>query len=268
MIGVVIGSSLADEDVPALDPSPTAVASPTATPSAAPSPSPFVTAPPTPTEAGDPEVTTASIASQSPPEDGRPAVEIDLVFPELTGLADGGVQERVNGTIRAAMEQEVEAFTMSVGETAGGDGMPPLGLTSRYTVGILTPGVLSVVLPVQTYTGGAHPYTVVRTFTFDLATGEERGLTDLFESGILERVSELVVERIDDEHGTGDWAAEGAAPTEEALGRFMLTPEHLQVWFDEYQVGPYAIGTPSVDVPYDELRDLVPADGLVASIVG
>lgn len=270
-LGVVAGVQLADGGDPLVEPSPTPV--PTDTPTASPAPAtPSPTAPtttPTPADEGAeaPSVEIVTISSSEPAADDRPAIEIDVDHPRVVGLDNGDVQERVNRAIAQEMQAAVEEFREAASEPAQGD-TPPYGIWSGVTVGAVDPTVLSALVPVTTYLGGAHPYTVVRTFTFDLTTGERLELTDLFEDGILERVSELAVAAIQEEYATGDWAEEGAAPTNESLGRFVLTAEHLQIWFDNYQVGPYAIGTPSVDIPYTELDELIPPGGIVARLAG
>lgn len=263
----MVGTQLADPGEPLVEPSPTPV--PTATPTASPtSPAPSPTASPSPSPTAPdveaPSVEIASLSSSAPPSEGRPAIEVDVDYPQLVGLADEDVQDGVNRSITEAMQAEVDAF-VAAAEPAQED-TPPHSIWSNVTVGAVDPTVVSTVVPVTTYQGGAHPYTIVRTFTFDLTTGGQLELTDLFGDGILERVSELAIERIQEEYGTGDWAEEGAGPTNESLGRFVLTAGHLQIWFDNYQVGPYAIGTPSVDIPYAELDEFIPPDGIVAQL--
>lgn len=273
--GIAVGWAIADDGDPSPAPSPTALPepspvdppSPSPSPTSSPSPTPSPSPSPSPDAADPPEVVAATISEELPASDGRPPTDVDVEYPQVTGLADADVQERVNTTLTDAMQAEVEAFLDAAADPAAGPG-PGYGIQARYTVGAVTPRVLSAAVTLTSYTGGAHPYTVVRAFTFDLDDGEQLGLTDLFEPGVLERVSATAVERIQDEYATGEWAEEGAAPTEESLGRFVLTPDRLRIWFDNYQVGPYAIGTPSVEIPYTELADLVPPDGIVAHLTG
>lgn len=267
-IGILAGVQLVDGGDPLVETSPTPAPTSTTAPPAAPSPTVSPTSP-TPADEGgeDPSVEVVTVSSSEPAADGRPATEVDLDYPQVVGLADGDVQERVNRTIADEMQAAVEEFRDAASEPAQGD-TPPYGIWSGVTVGVVDPTVVSTLVPITTYLGGAHPFTVVRTFTFDLTTGERLELTDLFEDGILERASELAVAAIEEEYATGDWAQEGAAPTNESLGRFVLAAEHLQIWFDNYQVGPYAIGTPSVDIPYTELDDLIPPEGIVARLAG
>ena len=43
---------------------------------------------------------------------------------------------------------------------------------------------------------------------------------------------------------------------------FLLTPEGLDLQYDPYAIGPYSMGTPTITISYDRLRDVLKPDYL------
>lgn len=141
----------------------------------------------------------------------------------------------------------------------------PLG--RDYELGIdyvryVAPATVSYVFTAHEDTLGAHPNTYFRTFTFDLANGEQLALGNLFTPGsaYLEELSQatrdILAARIG-EFSDEDMLRAGTAPTEENFSAFYLTEAGLVILFAPYQIGPYALGTHEVVIPYAELRDIL-----------
>ncbi len=237
-------------------------------PTAGVSPTPLTSSPtgpsPEPVEAAAPKVTDAAITEAPATSAGVP-LDINVHYPVVSGLPDD-VARTVNERFMADARAAVAAFRDEADQAGAAHEGPSYFFGVEMHPALVTPQLLSVRFMHQSYTGGAHGTAYVTTRTVDLDSGETRTLTDLFGDGILDRVSSTAITAIQDEYGTGDWAAEGAAPDAALLSRFVLTPDALEVWFDSYQVGPFAIGTPHVTIPYAQLADLVPDDGPVARI--
>lgn len=152
------------------------------------------------------------------------------------------------------------------------DGFPPGLLDVRATTGSVTTSLLSVAFTVTSmHHGMAHPETTVEAFTFDLSTGRQLALPELFLPGpdVHATVSAQVIPRLVaalDPSGDG-WAEagvrEGAAPDPDLLRRFVVDEAGLTLHFDQYQVAPGAAGPQTVTLDWDGLLELLPPSQLL-----
>lgn len=128
---------------------------------------------------------------------------------------------------------------------------------------------ISIVLHYGGYSGGAHGYENLISFNYNLKNKKELKLNDILinETNYLEFVSEesrkILIDRFANikEGEMGDSTKEaieeyknniidsikiGTKPEEENFSVFTFDNKKINIYFAEYQVGPYAIGTPIV----------------------
>jgi hypothetical protein len=192
---------------------------------------------------------------------------VDIHYPQLEGPAKG--IEAFNARAREVAEGWAAGFKKNLAEVA--DMPKPVKSSSvvdgGFTVLSAANGVISVRLTGMSYLeGAAHPSHSIATLTYDLRTGKEVALGDLFTPGsdYLGAISAFCLKKLNhDDLATGEWRA-GAAPKAENYARWNITPDGLLVSFDEYQVGPYAIGQPEVLVPRADLAAVARGGGALA----
>lgn len=136
-----------------------------------------------------------------------------------------------------------------------------------------TDEVVSVLFYVDGYRwGAAHGFHYPRVLNYDLKRGRVLKLADLFRPGseYLETLSRICREDLSRQltkHFTEvDSWAEGADPTPENYGAWVLTPRGLVVIFKEYQVASYAEGEPKVLIPYARLKEIINPRGVLAAL--
>jgi hypothetical protein len=194
--------------------------------------------------------------------------EINLRYPRLEGSAKG--VEGFNARARAIADGWAAEFKKNLADVA--DMPKPVksssAIDSLFTFQGESAGVVSVRLTAMSYfEGAAHPSHPVATLTYDLRAGKEVALGDVFAPGsdYLGAIAAFCLKKLaHDDLATGEWAA-GAAPKAENYARWNLTPEGLLITFDEYQVGPYAVGQPEVLVPRADLVAVARKGGPLAS---
>lgn len=123
-------------------------------------------------------------------------------------------------------------------------------------------GILAVLFQITFYSAGAaHPGHYSVALNYDLRSGEEIHLEDLFEpgAGYLEALSEYCISDLTS-RGVLAWE-EGALPESNNYRVWNITPDGLRITFDEYQVASYAAGPQTVLVPYSALDALLRAGG-------
>ena len=199
-----------------------------------------------------------------------PNYRYDVKVPRLVGLADAAMAARINDAVAGQATAAIDKFVKDSADAPAAGGSQPSGLDGDYEVTLLDARAYSVKLRLSAYqAGAAHPGTTLYAFTFDLRSGHRVRLADLFRPGsaYLPRLSELSRQQLAATLGPdadADQVEAGTQPTEDNFAGWALRPHELEITFGEYQVGPYALGTPKVAIPYRSLAALV-APGSVVS---
>lgn len=135
---------------------------------------------------------------------------------------------------------------------------------------------LSLTLDEYTYTGGAHGSAGSSSLLFDVRTGRRGGLQDLLrDEAAIAAFHGLVAEKLLDQYNDAlfeDQAAQLRLYVSDRsrqlerwrLGEigyatgttFTMTPSGVRVLFQQYEVAPYAVGMPTVDLPFSEWSSL------------
>ncbi len=117
--------------------------------------------------------------------------------------------------------------------------------------------------------GAAHPGTHTRTVTYDLETGSDVRLAELFLPGsdYLERIAKYCIAQLSTRDIDFDSFSSGASPLPENYGNWNITAEGLLITFDEYQVAPYAAGAQEVTIPFAELQSVIDPQGPLAEFI-
>lgn len=217
-----------------------------------------------------PEFHTESLTGR----DAQLGYEYQVDYPQLAGLADPKVQDSVNAVLKAVgtdqVKEFVDALTKDPVSTIAGD--QPSTLDVNPDTSLLSPDLASIVFDVSMYSSGAaHPAGFILTHTFDLHTGKELQLGDLFLPGskFLDEIAAISRADLADQLGgpLDDVGIQGSAPDLQNYQSWLLSPTGLRIIFGEYQVGPYAIGTPSIDIPWAKLQDVVDTNGPLRTLL-
>ncbi|NDD64210.1 MAG: DUF3298 domain-containing protein [Acidobacteria bacterium] len=140
------------------------------------------------------------------------------------------------------------------------DQLPASSLDIDHQIVAATPELLSILLTVYTYSGGAHPNSQSLALTWDLRRNAMVELADLFLPGssygrIISEYCRRELRRLD--LGNPEWFARGTSFSQENYQRWNPTRAGLRITFDTYQVAAYAQGSFEVTVPWSLLRPLL-----------
>ncbi|WP_082818548.1 DUF3298 and DUF4163 domain-containing protein [Bhargavaea cecembensis] len=173
--------------------------------------------------------------------------KIDLVYPQVTGLANPTAQSAINLQI-------ITEFTRLAKEL--GYGNPNLvEMVGYYEVKTNERGVLSLLLVVYSFTGGAHGLTLAKGLTFDVHTGRRYRLGDLFktDSNYTDVLSGIIGGLIK------EWEVPVLEPFEKISPDqdFYLADHSLTVFFQLYELTPYVYGFPYFPIPLKSLESII-----------
>jgi hypothetical protein len=207
-------------------------------------------------------------------------LEVNLKIPVIAGMADTGLQSRLNTLFESSAAERKKAITEQareyVEEAARGDfPLWTFQLYSDYRVTCNRNGLLSITCEFYEYTGGAHGMTFRNSYNIDLSTGRQLALKDLFKEDtdykeIINREIERQIAADPDKFFTGEeWGfktisdnqafyLEDAGTAEDGVSPAGNVPG-LVVYFDLYEIAPYAAGFPEFKIPWNLFGDTVQA---------
>ncbi len=166
-----------------------------------------------------------------------PGVEVH--YPIVYGLPSPAAQEKMNAAIRSLAGEMIEA--QRTGQAASGGGTTTM--TGLYEIKTNERGALSLTLSNYAYTApAAHGITLLRSLTFDAATGKSYTLADLFRNGtpfkevvdaeIRRQIEERDVPLVNEFHGIASDQP------------YYIADKTLVVFFQLYELTPYVYGFP------------------------
>ena len=110
----------------------------------------------------------------------------------------------------------------------------------------------------------AHPMHWRRSVTANLRTGEIYTLADLFESDdYVEVFSRFVAQQIEEDDAPTLVDFETIAPDQD----FYLTKDAVVLYFQLYELYPYAWGFPEFAIPYSEIRSIIKEGGPISELI-
>lgn len=123
-----------------------------------------------------------------------------------------------------------------------------------YTVTYNKNDLLSITIAYTDHTGGSHDMYVNKSFNFDLNTGKNLYLADLFKGEKKDYMLELITRNVSNGlkniNGISSEFAELKNDT-----KFFLADTYLKVYFDIYEYTDYKKGIPYFKMPYSMFND-------------
>lgn len=126
--------------------------------------------------------------------------------------------------------------------------------------------IATVVLNSSSYMGGAHGTSAQHYFNFDLDREKPVKLSDLLEDNQRSALEKLVYQQFK------TWVLDSELASNvveyEQVWKFTLTDNFylgkngLILQYGEYEIGPYAVGLPRFEIPYDQLNGIVKTEYL------
>jgi len=198
---------------------------------------------------------------------GKVSYTIDLRYPRFAGTtADFTAINRsfADAAAKAARETTPTA-------DAGLDREEEWQAEQGYSLFRPDPDVVTVALTFWAFTGGAHGYGSTSCTLVDLRTGRTVAPQDVFAAGspwlreVVAIVGADLKKQFVDNPGFEDaLQTTKLTKTVNTSGHFCWQSDKLQIYFNQYEVGPYSAGPYMVDIPYGRLKPLLRAGGPIS----
>lgn len=203
-------------------------------------------------------------------DDDKALVKINYSYPVIEnrdGKEKNEYLDYINSEYKTYAEEFVkkaESFEKDARELLvenGESNFLPYEFNLSYKINTDRKGIISITNYMYYNTGGAHPNSERVSRTFDLNNKKELVLSDIV-NGDNNQISEMVYDAFvtqmkNNYDGFDDEITESIRKETENV-KYYLTDDKLVLYFDVYQVGPYAMGYPSVEFQYS--KDLFKID--------
>jgi len=170
---------------------------------------------------------------------------IHLNYPQIEGLANGLVQNKINAQIVG----EANAFMEPMGDASH-------SVDSRYSIEFNKNSILSLTLHESHYRKPmAHPMHYLNGMTVNTTTGQVLQLGDLFKakSDYQGRLTAIINQQIIEKDLHLFKPFEGVNPKQE----FYLTTDGIVIYYQLYYYTPYVYGFLKFNIPYGQVADIM-----------
>jgi hypothetical protein len=126
-------------------------------------------------------------------------------------------------------------------------------LTNSYFIKDTTDHFISLMMETYSYALGAHGFTAITTFNYDLKQGRFLELSDFVDLTTPENMEEMeicLVSYLDDPEECFSMLPD----VEANFKRFAVSPENLIFYYEAYELGAYSCGAAEISVPIEELK--------------
>ncbi|TSC86175.1 MAG: Uncharacterized protein G01um10148_681 [Parcubacteria group bacterium Gr01-1014_8] len=191
----------------------------------------------TPAEENDSNRETAHLIAKLVKEDAK-GFTITMKYPNF-GLA------AIDTAITAKIDEVILGFRPYGLDNTDTD--VPYDLSSVYDSTYIGPDIVSARLAISTYMGGMHPLTDIRGLNFERESGRELTLDDALK--LIDLSLNDVAKKARSELSKmleGSFFPEGTEEKRENYATFIVNADSVIFIFQEYQVGPYAVGPQEV----------------------
>ncbi|MGM9950601.1 MAG: DUF3298 domain-containing protein [Lysinibacillus sp.] len=177
-----------------------------------------------------------------------------VFVPEAVHMMDGQLEASINDAIIHKTEAMIAQQEAQLEEAAVEE------MLGTYEIKNNQRNVLSLSLSNYTYyTHAAHGLTILQSLTFDLEKGKKCILEDFFKPGsdYVKRLSALISQQMEERDIPliSDFTV--IRPDQD----FYVADQTIVIYFQLYELTPYAFGFPMFPIPLYELGDIMDEDG-------
>ena len=199
-------------------------------------------------------------------------METDLNIPLIQGMNDASIQKQLNDRFEKDafdLITEVQTGLDDYVKTAQLNKFPINNYVfySRFQQGYLSNRILSLTVDYYQYTGGAHGTTERRPYNVDLSTGSTLALKDLFKdnydyAGIINTEIRRQISANADMYFSDDMGFKGISADPD----YYLQNGSLIVYFQQYEIAPYAAGIPEFKIPLSQFGNNLKSELLLKTV--
>ena len=189
----------------------------------------------------------------------------EAVASQMLGIQGVTLQQAVD-SFANKYTSDYKANMVSLYSEDIGDELKQSWYEYRYSIDTETrdgrDGVVVYMVTLDYYEGGAHGIYQMLPFNFDVHTGSQLHLSDVFVPGYESRLTDILLnalqeltstKSLEELHDQGYLYSMDMFPSE----NFTLDKDHITFIYNPYEIAPYAAGIIELEVDYDDLKDIL-----------
>ena len=206
------------------------------------------------------DITSVAESKEIKSEDGTTLVNIKYSYPIIVGKRNSEFLSSINAEYKSDAEkflkdaeeskEEAESLREDLKEV-----FVPYTRELDFDINMNNKGLMSITTNNYYYNGGAHGSYVMQSKTFDFNNELELTVDKIINNdvwNIKENVHELFKQKLQKDGLVLDEIWGDILKEEVDNVNFYIKENALVFYFNAEQVAPYALGAPTVEVPYDE----------------
>ena len=191
---------------------------------------------------------------------GGGKAKISITAPKVKSTTYAENTELFNEIITTEIESFKNEFAQAItAHSAEGDAEVNYHFEMTYELKKASDGVVSVMLIKYSHLGGAHGGNAYKSVNFDLNSGMRVDLqyvtgvpSDEYAPFIKENILNKMKQNPDNYYSVDDDVLDDCFDD----SQFLVTESGIIVFFQEYDIAPYAAGLQTFEIPYNELIEL------------
>jgi hypothetical protein len=202
---------------------------------------------------GSVKITTKQVKSSSE------TINVDLKVPVLSGMENKEFQKRINTRFlkeEIDFKNQIEKSAVEFQKYAKEHNIPqrPFEANVTYKVTYNKDNLLSITFYYYRFTGGAHGGTKVISYNIDLTGGKTLTLSDLFKpkTSYIEKINTEIMRQM---KTNGNFYFQDVFKSISDTQAFYIEDRNIVIYFQEYEIAPYAAGIPEFKIPLSIFKD-------------
>jgi len=214
--------------------------------------------------------------------------KIKIEFPQITSLENKLVKEKINKSISDLFSQDILGGTKSDNmETMMNafieeyetftkefpDSYQSWFIERTGEVKMNRDNIFSIDFLDYSFTGGAHPNTIVKFRNYNVSNGEEIGLDEIISANKLDKLTTIAeaefrkLKELTSEADLGQagfWFENNKFYLNE---NFLIRDSSLVFYYNNYEITAYAFGPTELEIPYSKIKNLINENSLIANLL-
>jgi len=191
---------------------------------------------------------------------------INITYPQISGAEDKSVETKVNLFLDDEFKQSIAWFEEVKSDSSF---FEELGYEMQYTfetgfqVAFNSKEFISIVMSHYQFTGGAHGNYFALGYNIQMKYGNVLVLKDIIKEDSFDLLAFECEQAILEKYDANSLIEAGLFEDEiTVLGDqdFYIIPGMLVLQFDPYEIGPWAMGEVTAEIPFVKIKDILKAD--------
>lgn len=194
------------------------------------------------------------------------SIWISIDYPEILGIEDSTVERKVNQFLEDEFKQSISWYEELKADSSlllDYQTEMQFSFETGFQVEYNSKEFVSIVMSHYQFTGGAHGNYFALGYNINMEDGSIITLKDILNDGSLDLLTYECEESLLEKYEANSLLEAGLFENEIVISEdqdFYIIPGALVLQFDPYEIGPWAMGEITAEIPFDKIADILTSD--------